>query len=704
MDKKILINYMKNFLFSQFNSNNFSLDANIKNSLNELAEKILDDITKNNNSIENSDFHSFISNISKDKLNNNAFFKDNTFNHIPNFEKSRYNLSDFLNLTPYNGFDKENPQNARQNNYAWAFAELNDYIYVGTGRNLIYAALSVAMENIKVPIDYTPSKPDMGAEIWRYKKDGSLPWQKVYKSPVNPSTNLADIIGIRSLIKFNPTGVKPALYAGAYSMSGVKILKSINGVDWFDIPTGITIGTSSRSMMVYKNKLYLSVMTDGQDIPTLLYSSKDPELYGWTLETPQDGDNEENNCNNIIDGKNPKGIIWSMASFNNHIYLGTASDDGFMIWRTNSDTPKVNDWKLVIDKGAGDASNAIAISLVEFKENLYVGTAYNTFSFLSYFIPKGAEIIRIDKNDNWKIIVGGPVLKPSTPSSGKRNHPLSGFSNGFFNPFNLYMWQMKVYNNKLFIGTYDSSVGVERTYELLIKNKELFSEMMDENLLEIIISFIKLQILILSKIKKQFGFDFYVTDDGINYKRIDTTGFNNSDNYGIRNIFISDDNKMYIGTANPFSGCQVYQLIENRKTDNSSCSNSSSHNLCENTNLNDYCLSKSMYSIDSSSSQISDLSSDNFQFKDASSNQDHIYNFQKSSDSKSSYSHFSDFYNDNSHCHHIEDSKACINNKCTRDYTSNNYKTQKKCHGKNCGFNSCIDRKKTSDWFLPESE
>ncbi|WP_294378895.1 hypothetical protein, partial [uncultured Clostridium sp.] len=64
----------------------------------------------------------------------------------------------------------------------------------------------------------------------------------------------------------------------------------------------------------------------------------------------------------------------------------------------------------------------------------------------------------------------------------------------------------------------------------------------------------------------------------------------------------------------------------------------------------------------------------------------------------------SDFYNDNSHCHHIEDSKACINSKCTRDYTSNNYKTQKKCHGKNCGFNSCIDRKKTSDWFLPESE
>ena len=60
--------------------------------------------------------------------------------------------------------------------------------------------------------------------------------------------------------------------------------------------------------------------------------------------------------------------------------------------------------------------------------------------------------------------------------------------------------------------------------------------------------------------RRKIGFDFYITEDGINYKLIDTSGFNDPQNYGIRNIFISDDNTMYIGTANPFSGCQVYKL------------------------------------------------------------------------------------------------------------------------------------------------
>lgn len=556
MDKQTLIDSIKNFLSVQINPDNFS--DQIYSIIDELSEAVSEDLCESLSSIFNDTADVFspsipegFTNVSQN-VDSCLFFNPCNSNFSDNFlfvDRSRYINEDFINITPYSGFDSCNPQNARQNNYAWSFADFDDFIYVGTGRNLIFAALMANMKGLQIPLDYTPSKIDMGAEIWRYKKDGSLPWQKVYKSPLNSETNVADIIGIRSLIKFDSFGVKPALYAAAYSMSGIKILKSTNGVDWFDIPTGITQGTSSRSMMIYKNKIYLAVMSDDEDLPSLLYSSKDPELLGWTLETPQ---GEE--------GKNPEGIITSMIGFNHHIYLGTSSVDGFMIWRTNSSTPKVDDWKLVIDKGAGDASNATAISLVEFKNHLYIGTAYNTKSLMSYVIPKGAEIIRLDRDDNWNIIVGGPVLNGTEPETGTRNHPLSGFANGFFNPYNLYMWQMKVYNDELFVGTYDSSSAVEPTYELLLKNKELLSQIMDEELINIIILFVKLQVAILSEMRRKIGFDFYITEDGINYKIIDTSGFNDPQNYGIRNIFISDDNTMYIGTANPFSGCQVYKL------------------------------------------------------------------------------------------------------------------------------------------------
>ena len=557
MDKQTLIDSIKNFLSVQLDPDSFSDE--IYNIIDELSKTLSQDLYESISSIFMDTTDSLSPRIPEDfikvsqNVDPNFFFNPANNNFLDDFiclNRSRYIQEDFVNITPYSGFDSSNPQNARQNNYAWSFVDFNDFIYVGTGRNLIFAALMSSMKGIQVPLDYIPSEIDMGAEIWRYKKDGSLPWQKVYKSPINSETNTAEVIGIRSLIKFDSFGVKPALYAAAYSTSGIKILKSTNGVDWFDIPTGITEGTSSRSMMIYRDKIYLAVMSDSGDIPSLLYSSKDPELFGWKLETPQ---GEE--------GKNPKGTIWSMIAFNNHIYLGTSGQDGFMLWRTNSNRPKVNDWKLVIDKGAGDASNATAISLVEFKNKLYIGTAYNTTSFMSYIIPKGAEIIRIDKNDNWNIIVGGPVMSETEPETGTRKHPLSGFANGFFNPYNLYIWQMKVYNNKLFIGTYDSSSALEPTYELLLKNKELLSQLMDEKLLDAIILFVKLQIMILSKIRNQMGFDFYVTEDGINYSIIDTTGFHDPQNYGIRNIFISDDNTMYIGTANPFSGCNVYRLI-----------------------------------------------------------------------------------------------------------------------------------------------
>lgn len=479
---------------------------------------------------------------------NDIFYKDsnNLCTSIDNYHLKNY---DFINITPYNGFDSSNPTNARQNNYAWSMCDFGEYIYVGTGRNLIAAAIPHSVKNIKPPIDFVSKNLDMTAEIWRYKKDGSLPWQRVFKSNVD-YTGKACYSGFRVLTTFNPTGVKPCIYAGAISPYGVKILKSTNGIDFYEISTNI-LGTT-RTIKEYNGKLYMAVMRDNfasNDFPSLLYSSKDPDLYGWELETP-----------NGKDGQNPIGSIWTIEEFNNHLYVGTSTPDGFQIWRTIGKYPKKDEWKLIVDKGAGDAANDAALTLQSFGDYLYVGTANNTLNPLFYVIPKGADLIRIDKSDNWELVIGGPAFTPTTPSTGSRKAPISGFLSGFNNPYNYYIWQMKVYNDKLYVATYDSSIALEPYSELFIKNYELLCDILSTELTNLSIILLKLQLNILSNLKDFLGCDLWVSSDGITFNPISLNGFGNVYNYGVRNMLVTRENVLYIGTANPFQGCEVYKV------------------------------------------------------------------------------------------------------------------------------------------------
>ena len=51
-------------------------------------------------------------------------------------DRGNVRMVSFENLKLTNGFDFNDLNNARQNNYAWSMSELGDYIYVGTGRNI----------------------------------------------------------------------------------------------------------------------------------------------------------------------------------------------------------------------------------------------------------------------------------------------------------------------------------------------------------------------------------------------------------------------------------------------------------------------------------------------------------------------------------------------------------------------------------------
>ena len=120
-------------------------------------------------------------------------------------------MFNFRKLTPINGFDYKNLINARQNNYAWSVSDLGDFIYVGTGRNIVANIIKAIEPRTEIPALIDPDPIDNLGEIWRYKKYGTLPWKNVYKAPVE-----SGITGFRFMINHRPFGGSPCIYAAAF--------------------------------------------------------------------------------------------------------------------------------------------------------------------------------------------------------------------------------------------------------------------------------------------------------------------------------------------------------------------------------------------------------------------------------------------------------------------------------------------------------
>ena len=73
----------------------------------------------------------------------------------------------------------------------------------------------------------------------------------------------------------------------------------------------------------------------------------------------------------------------------------------------------------------------------------------------------------------------------------------------------------------------------------------------------------------LNSIGYPFGFDLYESTDGINFTPIFLNGLASRYNYGGRTLFVDSSNTLYIGTANPFEGCEVWKI--RFKSDHTHC-------------------------------------------------------------------------------------------------------------------------------------
>lgn len=463
----------------------------------------------------------------------------------------------FTKITPINGFDTVNPDNAKQNNYAWAMEETEEYLYVGTGRNIFYNVFRGIADligvDIKFPDILIPRNQDDRAEIWRYKKDGSKEWKRVFKAPEG-------IEGFRFMIRYTTPEYETALYAAGSStynideenikVPKVPIFKSTNGYDWELLDSNIP-GTSTRSMVVHGEKLYMSVLNElSEEEGAMVYVSTDPEYRGWELVTGA-GDPE----------RNPSSGVVAMESFNGYIYAGTGGPEGFELWRTEEFEPKQDRWIRVIDKGAGDALNQGPLTLGKFKEHLYIGAIYSPFDIdLRYGSFKPFDLVRIDKNDNWEIVVGGAAFEPTRPETGIRKPAISGFPSGFGNLFNLYCWQLQEHDGELYLGTFDWLV---LAVPMLLANLSIFTPNLSmESLIEQTLSYLPEQFLNLKSYQNYSifkGFDLFKTSNGADWTPVSINGLNNSYNYGVRKLLSSKDGHLYLGTANVFEGLEIWK-------------------------------------------------------------------------------------------------------------------------------------------------
>ena len=76
----------------------------------------------------------------------------------------------------------------------------------------------------------------------------------------------------------------------------------------------------------------------------------------------------------------------------------------------------------------------------------YLYTALNKGLSQIFLSPKGCELVRIDKEDYWELIVSSDPIQGTQPKTGSRKPSLSGYEAGFNNKYNIIIWNMIVLN------------------------------------------------------------------------------------------------------------------------------------------------------------------------------------------------------------------------------------------------------------------
>jgi hypothetical protein len=290
---------------------------------------------------------------------------------------------------------------------------------------------------------------------------------------------------------------------------------------------------SVRWMAAHEGLLYFS---PAKDIPF------EPELGGiWAtdgnefIQVMDDGFGNPDNQN-----------VACLISFNGWLYAGTRNQQtGYEIWKMRplsdnlADLADVANWERVqvVANGGPSMRNDIGGTPCIFDGKLYIGSLIfvGGMNFETLNAMKGCDIIRIDENDQWETVVG--------------RCSISGYDSGFNHFTNGYCWWMEAHDGWLYASTYDGATGLTTLPGSLPR---LAYSLLTGNTIEVSPFDYPFRMKMLHA-----GADLYKSPDGEHWFPVSIRGMGNPGNYGIRTMESVGDT-LYLGTANPYHGAEVY--------------------------------------------------------------------------------------------------------------------------------------------------
>ncbi|MCB0077590.1 MAG: hypothetical protein KDD73_09185 [Anaerolineales bacterium] len=416
------------------------------------------------------------------------------------------------------------------NNVTWGMVRWDGDLYVSTTQSWgcwIQWSLHSAFPTSPYPPDDPdmPCTPDVynnafGGEIWRWSIADEQ-WEHLFDAPksipIPDHDNLARDLGYRSMSLFTDSDGTQALYvSGMLPKSLVpddplppRILRSTDGESFDALPqeVGTTLGdadrASFRALLPYDERLLVVLGSIYGSGP--LWQAADPAQGNdaFSVVTPEDT------------------AVFEMAAYNDELYVGTTDEamvtipgyegTGYRVMRSTLSGDPPYTWTTVVDEGAYlDPPSRSVASMTLFNDQLYVGTDITT------------ELIRINPDDSWELIVG---TSRTTPDGVKA--PLSGYGTGFDWPYNVHFWRMFANNGRLYVGTADDS------WRLFRDDPATFGY--------------------------HFGFDLYYSDEGWYFYPISIDGFGDSMQWGVRG-FAATTKGMVMGTGSFWTGLRLWLL------------------------------------------------------------------------------------------------------------------------------------------------
>ncbi len=430
----------------------------------------------------------------------------------------------------------------RQNTWAWSMAWFQGKLFVGTNRAYQCVTSQASHQVDPAAYPYPPADPDIScaaniddlplqAEIWSYDPSDNI-WTMLFQSPntvpipgTNPVIYTAQDIGFRGMLVYTETDGTVALYVGGCSsveihpgVPGGRMLRTTDGINFTAIPQdpGTFMGNLGNACfrgMIEQNNTMFAMATDWKGEGTVVMSSN-----------PSQGDNAFQQISS------PTTLSYEIAWFNNNLYVTFVSQpNGFSVGYTNpfAGPPPYTYTTALPNGGYGPAGfgNPIALSMKVYAGDLYVGgdgvhrgNPLNT---------QTAELFRIYPDNTWDIVAGN---SRSTPIGQKNS--LSGLPAGFGWYLNEHMWRQVIFDNRLYIATFDEST------ELRFETQATQIAADDE-----------------------YGFDLWWTEDGTYFTETQQDGLGDKFNIGGRSLLESPYPclGLFVGTANSYYGLEIFQ-------------------------------------------------------------------------------------------------------------------------------------------------